>query len=611
MRRPNVVDFSFVFVPWASLYYPHQSSRLAIVSSINDYPTGGSGFFSSAALSAIATLVPSAATSSHASRAAAYAARSEKEILARPNDTVWASVNADMRWLESNKSGDLIKQPLWLIDVRGSERYQANFPDWMRGPFDRLANRGADSSRQWRFWINWYRGILPNSRNAVPHSAFGEEVDVEIAGKGKVFWERDRQRVLNDINEIAGLKEDWVEGDDKRETMKTFIVNLLDGEDREFSLDEIYEEFEAAGYSAERPSIRGRLNSLTSERRISRTAPATYASLRFFSEIEGGSYISAPPPEVPDVRPAAIEPIWKKGKLAVSNERISSDIDKETLAAALESLRDELNEIADEAAGVANIDQRPVDYIRRLATKIPEVELTQTHLFRLGHAREVLDTFASVTDQEWPDFLAARYRKLILHYDRTVRQFPKWRAFVRNANDQTLTSEQVAGASQIVESIAVELETNDAHEFVEVQVSSALRSAAAPIIDWQNEIQFGSEQLAEDLLESVNNVLKRTVELALAIKGASGWDGSWISSTSADAFAAFSREAKKSIVSEFGKLGKGVGPALGRFLKRLAKVSLYGGGASGSSALLVTRLFTLYPDTFGWLEPILRFLHLM
>jgi hypothetical protein len=321
---------------------------------------------------------------------------------------------------------------------------------------------------------------------------------------------------------------------------------------------------------------------------------------------------AAIPPTIPEVRPAAIEPHWQEGKLTLPNIPLPSDLDAPSLMAALTALHDDLIELADDATDTENIDHRPAKYLRRLADRIPDVVPTQAVLFRLAHAREALDDFASATDREWPDLLAARYRKMILQYDRTVRQFPKWRAFVRNAAEQKLTTEQIAEVPQIAETVVAELQTDDAREFVDPQIPDTLQMAQAPIVDWEEVLSAGNEQLAEDVLESINNVLKRTVELSLALKSA-GIDPvvSWTGTTTKKSFEEFGKEAKKSIVKEFGNLGQATGPALGRFLKRIAKVTTYGGTAAGGGVLLLQRLFTLFPDTFGWLEPALRFLHLL
>jgi hypothetical protein len=318
------------------------------------------------------------------------------------------------------------------------------------------------------------------------------------------------------------------------------------------------------------------------------------------------------PPKVPETRPAAIEPLWLDGKLALPAASLPSDLDEASLLAALGALREDLAELAADVVLTQNIDHRPAEYLRRLADRIPNAMPSQALLFRLGHANEVLSDLTHTTDIEWPDLLAARYRRLALQYERTVRQFPKWRAFVRNAAEQSLTAEQIAEVPQIVETVVAELQTNDAREFIDQAIPEALKATQAPIVDWNESISLGKEQLAEDLLESINNVLKRTVEFSLALKSA-GVDPvmSWVGATARKSLEEFGKEANKSIVKEFGKFGKATGPALGRFLKRIAKITTYGGPAAGGGVLLLQRLFTMYPDTFGWLEPVFRFLHLL
>ncbi len=165
---------------------------------------------------------------------------------------------------------------------------------------------------------------------------------------------------------------------------------------------------------------------------------------------------------------------------------------------------------------------------------------------------------------------------------------------------------------QIVETVVTELQTDDAREFVDPAIPEALEATRAPIVDWEETLTVGNEQLAEDLLESINNVLKRTVELSLALKSA-GIDPltSWAGTTAKKSVEEFGKESEKSIIKEFGKLGKATGPALGRFLKRASKATTYGGVGGGGGVLLLQHLFTSYPEIFGWLEPALRFLHLL
>jgi hypothetical protein len=73
----------------------------------------------------------------------------------------------------------------------------------------------------------------------------------------------------------------------------------------------------------------------------------------------------------------------------------------------------------------------------------------------------------------------------------------------------------------------------------------------------------------------------------------------------------FLTEADKSLEKQFKQWGKGVGPALDRLLKRLTKVTVYGGSGLTGAGLLLARLYKVFPEQFGWLEPLLRFLELV
>jgi hypothetical protein len=322
--------------------------------------------------------------------------------------------------------------------------------------------------------------------------------------------------------------------------------------------------------------------------------------------------VATSPTRVPEIRPAAIEPSWHDGRLILPDAPLQSGLDATSLVAAIEALREELNELADDVKNIQNLDQRPAEYLRRLAGRIPNTVPPQTFLFRLGHAQEVLDDFAKTTDVEWPELLASRYRKLLLQYDRTMRQFPAWRAFKRNAADSELNPEQIAEVPDIVEAVVAELKTDAVSEVIEPAIPRSLEEVARPIVDWEGMLRSGQEQLADDLLESINNILKRLAELALALK-ASGIDPivSWAKGTAEQSAQVYSDKARKSLVKEFGKMGDATGPALGRLLKRLAKVVTYGTPSIGGSAWLLPRLVANYPDKFGWLEPILRSLNLL
>ena len=153
----------------------------------------------------------------------------------------------------------------------------------------------------------------------------------------------------------------------------------------------------------------------------------------------------SPVPEIPPQRPAALEPVWSNGKLVLPPRPARTDGDKRANAAALKALRAELVELADDVEfEPSNFDKRAAIYLRRIAKRISDRVPPQHELFRLAHVKEYLQAYGTTVNDQWPEHLAARYHALTLHYDRTVRQFPKWREFVRNAQEDRLTHEQAA-----------------------------------------------------------------------------------------------------------------------------------------------------------------------
>jgi len=133
------------------------------------------------------------------------------------------------------------------------------------------------------------------------------------------------------------------------------------------------------------------------------------------------SQLNFKPPAVPAQQPAAVEPIWTDDRLSLPTEPATPDLESTTFAAALKSLRDELRAFVDEVAGEANIDRRLVSRLDQLASQIPETVPLQAELFRLGHFGATFAGYASTVNEQWPEFLAARYHSIALHFDRTMR----------------------------------------------------------------------------------------------------------------------------------------------------------------------------------------------
>jgi hypothetical protein len=323
----------------------------------------------------------------------------------------------------------------------------------------------------------------------------------------------------------------------------------------------------------------------------------------------------SPVPEIPPQRPAALEPVWSNGKLVLPPDPASTDGDLGALVAALKVLRAEIAELADDADGEANIDKRSIIYLRRKAEGIPNHAPAQDELFRLAHAKEFLEGYARTVNEEWPDFLTQRFHKLTLHFDRTVRQFPKWRDFVRNAEKDRLTPEQVAGVPGLTNAFVEAMRDEDAREFIDPSIPEALDSLQAPLhanspsdTDRPPLASEPIKLLPEDVIESINNIAKRAVEAALAsdvgakpgaiAKSVAKKNAGGLGGMAKDMASRYGVEARKSLIKEAKRLGKETGPAITKWVKR----AIYGGS--------ITALMQAFPAAFHWLEAIKQFLHL-
>jgi hypothetical protein len=76
-----------------------------------------------------------------------------------------------------------------------------------------------------------------------------------------------------------------------------------------------------------------------------------------------------------------------------------------------------------------------------------------------------------------------------------------------------------------------------------------------------------------------------------------------IGSAAKETAAGFASEARKSIIDEGKRLGKGTGPALTKWGKRI----LFGGPAIAGAPSLAHLLVHAFPEKFGWLQPVMDF----
>ena len=238
-----------------------------------------------------------------------------------------------------------------------------------------------------------------------------------------------------------------------------------------------------------------------------------------------------PPPEVPPLRPAALEPAWSKRKLILLRNSAQSNSDSVVVAAALKLLRAETATLAHDADG--NIDQRSIASLWNVAECIPGYAPAQDELFYLAHLKTFLEVYPKVLNYEWPGFLAKRFEEIMFHFDRTVRQFSKWRDFVSDAEKDRLTSEQAADVPALAKMMIAALREDEARNLIDPAILSALEVFQAPLQgntarpERQTPSLIGPCKLllANDVLESINNIAKRLAEAALGIKNLGSQNG--------------------------------------------------------------------------------------
>jgi hypothetical protein len=207
-----------------------------------------------------------------------------------------------------------------------------------------------------------------------------------------------------------------------------------------------------------------------------------------------------------------------------------------------------------------------------------------------------------------------------------VRQFPKWRDFVRNAEKDRLTREQLAELPTLTGAVVEALRDEEARTFIDPKIPDGLENLEEPMRvgangDRGQELQPADPRallLAEDVVESINNIAKRAVEAALASENSgkakskstarpkTGPKG--LVATAKAVADGYTVEAEKSLIREGQRLGKETGPAITRWVKRF----VFGGsalaGTTGTTYGLAHLLIHAFPDKFQWLLAIIPYL---
>jgi hypothetical protein len=296
--------------------------------------------------------------------------------------------------------------------------------------------------------------------------------------------------------------------------------------------------------------------------------------------------------EVPPSRAAAIEPVWKGGRLTVPSKTPSAHVDNKSLRAALTILKLEITELANDCEMAGNIHPGAVACLKRVGALIPSKSPSQVELFRMGHQEEWLTDYWRTVQAEWPEHLVSRYQAVVLQFTRTIAQFPTWREFKRNADSEYLTPEQLEKAPVVARQVAEQLRDISVRASVDQRIPEALEVHAEPVsagsLDTRLEPAAPEKGRAYDLIEGINNICKAVAVEALSVAKDAGneyWTG-----------------AKKRIRKDSKKLGaKDATAAI-----KLARKLLVAGAAGGLGYVLINT----YPGMFGWLNALMKVLAL-
>ncbi len=309
------------------------------------------------------------------------------------------------------------------------------------------------------------------------------------------------------------------------------------------------------------------------------------------------------PPYIPALRSAAIEPIFKSGRLTLPKTAAMATLSGQTIPAALKALAQSLAELAKAAGDESNIDRRIVQRLNEISGSIPRKRPSQIALFRLGHEYDELKGYSKIVAESWPEVVAARYTSMTLAFERTLRRFPKWVDFAREPSIEKVSAGEAQDISKVAETLSDVLRARENSTVVDLVLPDALRDLSAELADAarRNEarpgpIELGNELLAQDVLESVNNTLKRIAESALVVTSFAGKKAG-----------SYAKEFGEGADERLRKESRKAGEDVVKLLKRAVYATVSLGGAAVAEPTLASWLIGHYPQMYAWLEPVIPF----
>jgi DNA-binding CsgD family transcriptional regulator len=292
-------------------------------------------------------------------------------------------------------------------------------------------------------------------------------------------------------------------------------------------------------------------------------------------------------PTIPAQRPAAINPVWRDGFLDVA-PTAHSVMDEGSILAALSVLREALEDLSQKLSR-ENTGARERDMIAGVAKDIPSGAPTPGDVFRLGHRYDLLATLAEIAGEEWSASTYSSYAATILHFERVLKQFPSWRAFVANVSPAIEPADALPRAAQaaaeLVAALGQSVPARDTvpatpallDELAQLSDPAGFSGAArGSPISWKV-----LSVVVSDIVESIGNVIKALANAAVEyLKIASG---------------SFRREIDKQAEID--------GARAFHWLRRAAAMGLIGGGSTALGVLIAA-----HPEQFAWVAKVIQFL---
>ncbi|MCQ0990137.1 hypothetical protein [Jiella marina] len=467
-----------------------------------------------AADAARAAAARAASAAAAAAYAAAYAAAAAADVAA--GTAAWKAVEIEARWIDKGgNAGDLLNTPLWPADEHSTLCTGADTialdggriaPEWVLSALESYSNDPNIRASSWVLWAEWYSALLPMHPFKTPFSAFGEAADLEIVRQSNNFWDRHPDDVMAAIASIVERRRGTVKVEDGGEdeslpddtTLSQFIFSLLQSELREYSLDEIVAACREAGFTGPRSSIRGRVNTLTSEGRIRRVSRAIYASIGY--EPPGlTSDVEIPPQER-----APVETVVSDGRVLRLVHPPSTE--NASVATIHGILRTEADWLRGRISG-----QMP-DATTSFDQLINElgIDLQTMNVVGAGYWTNVLAQMAARVDETLLEDAAGRFAGFVVNLDLFLKQFPEWEEYIRGAQNAELRAlSQTDTEAETMDLVEALVEANDVIDSSVSDPISFLNKALLDAPVYNPETAYGFYQSLSNVLRSIAQIAVR------------------------------------------------------------------------------------------------------